>query len=237
LQADENELIKQRDKVKRDPNAYVIGMGDYTDCITQTDKRWDPSIISSWVEKDNIAESQRKRIVKILKPIRHKIIALLAGNHELAIRRYLQVNIMKNIIDDLEVPYGGYQCFIILIFRRKGSSESHQYTIHAWHGAGAAQSEGARLMRLKRLVKEFEADIYLMGHLHGITHDITDRLTVRNGRVKNIPQIATITGSFLQTYMQGVSPGYGEIMGYKPSHLGCPCIIFKPNTGEMIYQS
>lgn len=237
LQADEEELKKTVAKIKADPKALVIGMGDYSDCVTQTDKRWDPSIISPWVKRDNIAESQRRRVVEIFNPIKDKFIAFLTGNHELSIRHYLQVNIIQNIIDDLGVPYGGYQCFIILKFRRKGSKEAHQVTIHAWHGAGSAQSEGARLMRLKRLVKEFDADIYLMGHLHGITHDITDRLVVRNGKIKSIPKIAAITGSYLQTYKQGVPPGYGEVKGFRPSHLGSPCIILKPDTQEMIYQS
>jgi len=212
-------------------------MGDYSDCITPHDRRWDPSIISPWIKRDNIAECQRRWVVSLFKPVKHRIITLLTGKHEDAIRRYLHTDITDNIVDDLGVAYGGYQCFIDLIFKRKNSSESHRYRIHAWHGAGAAQTEGAQLMRLKRLVKETEADIYLMGHLHSIVHDITDRLTVRGNRIKQIPQVATITGSFLKTYMQGIPHGYGELAGYRPSHLGCPCVIISPDKEEVIYQS
>ena len=237
LQCAEKNAKRKIADIRQEKNSYIIGMGDYSECITPSDPRWNPSLIAPWVKRDNVAESQRRFVVSLFQPVKNRIIALLTGNHEEAIHRYLNDDIAGNIVDDLGVPYGGYQCFIDLVFRRKHTSESHRYRIHAWHGAGSAQTEGARLMRLKRLVKEFEADIYLMGHLHAITHDITDRITVRAGRLKQIPQIATITGSFLKTYMQAVPPGYGERAGYKPSHLGCPCIIINPDKDSVIYQS
>jgi len=62
----------------------------------------------------------------------------------------------------------------VLRFERENSNERHQLIIHSWHGSGAAQTEGARLNRLIRLVNEIEADIYLMGHLHAMTSHTPD---------------------------------------------------------------
>ncbi|GAF76841.1 unnamed protein product, partial [marine sediment metagenome] len=138
-------------------------------------------------------------------------------------------------VKDLGVTYGGYSCFIRLKFVRKGSNESKVFIIHAWHGAGASQTDGARLQRLTRLMGKMEADVYLMGHLHAITHIVVDRLKTVQGKIKSIPQIATITGSWLRTYAQGKPPCYGEEAGYSPSHIGCPTIIFNPFKDEIHY--
>uniref|UniRef100_A0A6M3J2E5 Calcineurin-like phosphoesterase domain-containing protein n=1 Tax=viral metagenome TaxID=1070528 RepID=A0A6M3J2E5_9ZZZZ len=205
-------------------------MGDYAECILKDDKRFDISSFPDWVlkERDNLTEVQREFVVELFKPVKDKIICLLTGNHEEALHLHKQDNFTKNICKDLGVTYGGYSCFVPLIFDRESSSESHQFIIHAHHGAGAAQSEGGRLMRLMRLVNDIQADIYLMGHLHTITTYTPQRLTLRNGKIKSLPLVAAMTGSWLKTYQQGAPASYAERAGYKPSVIGCPCIIINP---------
>jgi len=143
-------------------NSFALGMGDYADCITKNDPRFDMDGLAPWVKKGNIIESQRKRVVQLFKPLAEsgKLIALGTGNHEEEIHLRYQDDITRNICEDLNVPYAGYSCFVILTFRRNNSNESHQYIWHSWHGAGAAQTEGARLMRLMRLVNDIQAHIY-----------------------------------------------------------------------------
>ena len=233
----EADIRQKVEQIAKERNSFWIGMGDYADCIVPDDRRWESGIIAPWVKENNIVSSEKKWLKSLFNPINHKGLALLMGNHEDTIRKILHVDLLDDLCEELGIPYGGYSCFIRLLFRRKNSNDSHAYTIHAWHGAGSAQTEGARLMRLKRLVKEMEADIYLMGHLHAITHDITDRLCVRNKKIKVVPQVATITGSWLKTYCQDVPPSYGEKAGFKPSHLGCPCIIINPDKETITYQS
>ena len=232
----EDKVKKQIDIIQHGKDAYWIGMGDMIEAITESDPRWNTMGIAPWVERDNIIESQRHWIVNLLKPIANKCIAYLTGNHEESVHRHQNCDVSRNICNDLEMPYAGYSCFVELIFERKSSTESHKFIIHAWHGAGAAQTEGAQLLRLKRLVKDNEADVFLMGHLHSIVHDITDRLCVRNHKVKKVPQIATITGSWKKSYgAEYIS--WEEIKGFRPSHIGCPIIIFEPQSGGIIFQS
>ena len=57
-------------EVKETENAMVIVMGDVLDCITQNDKRFDAYGLASWVERDDIIESQRKWAVDLFKPIK-----------------------------------------------------------------------------------------------------------------------------------------------------------------------
>ena len=179
-------------------HGLAIGGGDWHDCITSKDWRWRTNGLAPWVEKRNIVDSQRRRAYEIFSPLKGQLLAIGTGNHEEEIHKRHDDDIIRNVCRDMNVPYAGYSCFIILQFVRAGKT-THNLTIHSWHGAGSAQSEGARLMRLVRLVNDIEADIYLMGHLHAMTSHTPDRLVQRNGRVRSVKLAATICGSWLKT--------------------------------------
>ncbi len=234
INSDEDAVEKLiTNEILPNPTAYIIGMGDYAECITKNDPRFDHYGLADWVDRDNIIECQRERVVKLFYPVRNRILGLLTGNHEEEIHKRHDNDFVRNICKDLGgVKYGGYQAFIVLHFSRSGGN-NRNYTIHAWHGAGSAQSEGAQVMRLMRLVNEIQADIFLMGHLHGFAQYRRPRLLCQHGRIKSVPIIATITGSWLKGYMQPeenqhLNPTYIEQKGYKPCDIGCPVIKISP---------
>lgn len=221
----------------------ALGGGDWHDSITSKDKRWRTNGIADWVEKRNIIDSQRRRSTEIFKPLADEgqLIGVGTGNHEEEIHRRHDDDLIRNVCRDLKVPYAGYQCYYVLKFVRTGK-QTHEIIIHSWHGAGSAQTEGARLMRLVRLVNEIEADIYLMGHLHAMTSHTPDRLICRKGRVRSIKLAATICGSWLKTYNQPdegeiQDPTYGEEKGYKPSRIGMPIIRITPDNYNNPYEN
>ena len=242
IECAEAELSYKVKDISQDPHGYVLGHGDYADCITRTDKRWDQRNLAPWVVRDNIVESQRQRVKKVFEPLTHnkQLIGLLTGNHEEMIHKYHDNDLTRNLCADLGVPYAGYTCFVLLKFI-KDEKCVNTYVWHAWHGAGGAQTEGARLLRLVRLVSDIEADIYTMGHIHGsITSHTPDRLylNVRTGQISDRNIVATLSGSWVKTYMQStednpLNPHYGEVSGYKPARIGCPTISIKPYTGEI----
>jgi len=188
-------------------------------------------------------DSQRRHSRKIFKPLEEagQLIGIGTGNHEEEIHKRHDDDIIRNLCRDMGVPYAGYQTFYVLKFIRAGK-QTHELVIHSWHGAGSAQSEGARLMRLTRLVNEIEADIYLMGHLHAMTAHTPDRLVYRNGKVRSVKLSATICGSWLKTYNQPEpdeiqDPTYGEEKGYKPSRIGMPIIRITPDNYNNPYEN
>ena len=145
IHCDEDAIERQIAKIKSEPNSYWVGMGDYCDSITKNDKRFEMGGLSSWVKPNDIIESQRKEIVRIFTPIKDKCLGLLTGNHEESLHQANQDDITGHICNDLGVPYLGYSCFLVLTFER---FTSHwQGVIQAWHGSGAAQTDGARLNR------------------------------------------------------------------------------------------
>ena len=235
LHCAEHDLQRKITEIKDKKNAYWIGMGDYFDAILKDDKRFDIGGLADWVKKDNILEGQRKRLKELLSPIADKCICMLTGNHEESIHLHKQDDITQNLCDDLKVKYGGYSCFVSLRFSRAGCRRA--YIIHAWHGSGAAQTDGARLNRLTRLVNDIQADVYLMGHLHAMTTHTPDRLVFRNGKIKSVKLAATITGSWLKAYTQNQPTSYAERSGYKPSRIGCPCVVFDPDEDDFWIES
>lgn len=234
INCSENHIQQRVKEIQETPNTYWVGMGDYADCILKDDKRFDIAGLAPWVKKDNILETQRKWLRDLFEPVKDKCLGLCTGNHEESIHLHYQYDFTRNLCEDLGVPYAGYSAFFALIFDREGSTESHQMIIHAWHGSGAAQSEGARVMRLMRLVNEIgSARVYLMGHLHAISTYHCDRLTYYRGRVKSQTIIAACTGSWLKAYQQpqkgeSLNPSYAEQKGYKPSVIGAPVICIRP---------
>jgi len=240
----EDAIQREVAEILKVKNALVLGMGDYADCILKNDPRFNIEGLSLWLERGNIVESQRHKVRELFEPLakKGKLLGLLTGNHEENIHLRYQDDITRNLANDLKVPYCGYSCFMVLNFTWRKSSNNYQVIIHAWHGAGAAQTEGARLMRLVRLVNDIQAHIYLMGHLHAMTQHTPDRLIYHRGRVKSVRLAATITGSWLRTYSQPkgdqrLAPSYGEIKGYKPSRIGCPVIHIKPDYAEFTIES
>lgn len=244
IESAEKHLVKKVEEcANRGQYGLAIGGGDWHDCITSKDWRWRTNGLAAWVEKRNIVDSQRRRSEEIFNPLveQNQLIAIGTGNHEEEIHKRHDDDIIRNVCRDMNVPYAGYSCFIILQFERAGKV-THSLTIHSWHGAGSAQSEGARLMRLVRLVNDIEADIYLMGHLHAMTSHTPDRLIQRNGRVRSIKLAATICGSWLKTYAQPhedeiLDPSYGEEKGYKPSRIGMPIIKIIPDNYNNPYEN
>ena len=240
----EDAIQRKVTEILNTKRALVLGMGDYCDCIRKNDPRFNIEGLAPWVEKGNIIESQRKKVRDLFSPLakKNKLLGLIEGNHEAEIHLRYQDDITWNLCEDLKVPYGGYVCFLILNFTWRKSTNTYQVIIHAWHGAGAAQTEGARLNRLVRLVNDIQAHIYLMGHLHAMTQHTPDRLVNQRGRVKSVKLAATITGSWLKTYTQPkagqkLAPSYGEMKGYKPSRIGCPIIHIRPDTQEFTIES
>ena len=241
---DEEAIRNQIKLIKNDTHGYWVGMGDYADLITRFDSRWDIDVMSEWVEKSNIAESQRRWLVELFKPIKSKCLGLLYGNHEESCRLFNSQDIHLNLCRDLEVPNLGFSCFVSLIFKRlTGKNDS---TVSSFlkiicrfeHGSGAAQSDGGKMNRLKQGMYAFEGDIYGMGHLHDIKIDKMPYLYLGNNKkIRERLKVGAITGSWFRAYRQGIRASYAERKGYRPTPVGCPMFVIKPDKARVDVRS
>lgn len=232
---------KAREKVREiynDPFCFWIGMGDYGEFIGPRDKRFDAQQISPWVAKQDIAASQEDWLVDLLSPIRHKCLGLTKGNHEVSIQEQANHDIYGHLLKRLGANELGYSCFIQVIFERCGGTHT-SIMFHVEHGSGGATTEGGKAMRLYKSMCGFEADVYLVGHLHDVKFNpisyvaMNTKPNAEPNEVKEIGKIGCLTGCYFASYADAPTPSYAEQKGYPPTNMGSPTIEITPDKREM----
>ena len=235
----EKKIKQQVQVIKDDPFARWIGMGDYADLILPRDPRWEWGIVADWVKPSNIVEDQCRWVEDLFKPIVDKCVGLLGGNHEEQVPKYYSYDFMYNLTQRLGVPYLGYSCFVRFAFARitGASFDVHSFKGHFTHGSGAPQTEGGKRMNLKKSMDDFaDCDIYATAHIHDLLVAEKPYLTINLAdppRIVDKHRCGAITGSWFETYKQGVRPSYAEKKRYSPTPIGCPVFLIDPSRDQM----
>ena len=250
----ESKLIADIESVRADTHSFWLGTGDTGEYITVTDKRFDPTVLAEWVEIKDLGKLGKhiaKHVRDTFRPIKHKCLGMCYGNHEASYMKYQdQMGLHSWLCTELGVPNMEYSALFDLVFVRNprvktpkmyltllSSMEgctrtSFRFYIH--HGAGWAVTPGGKLNRLIKFMNAFEADVYMIGHVH----DQVGKRKITVGANANCTDIVArhkvgiISGSYLKTYMQGVTT-YGERAGYEATALGAGFVTIKPETREV----
>jgi hypothetical protein len=242
-------LYRDIERIQDDTYALWFEGGDYADWIFPGDPRFDPEAFDEDVRVMDLAEigaKVAKDIIGIFKPIRHKCLGMLIGNHEFKhMSRRSEMFVHDEICRRLRVPnmrFSGWTDIYFIHERRfKGgckitlsdvppSKFTARLRVFIHHGMGAANTAGGKINKLKSLVDMVEADLVLMGHVHEQFAKAFLRL-VPNENCTEIGQRVTmglITGSYLRTYAPGFT-GYGEVKAYSPTTLGATRARYIPS--------
>lgn len=224
-------IQKQIEKVKNDENTFAIIVGDLINNSTKT------SVGDVFTEVLNPME-QMKLAVDLFEPIKEKILAITAGNHER--RSY------KNDGTDLGWFFANslglgdrYDYVAPLLFLKVGYCNGHNthngknqcasskdrkwmYTIYITHGDGAnGRLVGGKANSLERRGAVVDADVIITGHTHQpLTFKQTTYVIDRsNYKVDEREQTFVNCASTLNY------EGYAELYGMRPSSTAQPEII------------
>lgn len=261
----EKEVLRTRDEILADPFTFWIGGGDYGEFIGFGDaKRFDPDAVSDRVTVKDLGRLGKRTYEAIyediFKPIKHKCLGLIVGNHEKQYMRRLQQEDLHGwLCTEMGVVNLGYSCFMDVVFQQvRGLKEkpsvkpwplprlesasiakanhagSQTFRVWCHHGAGAAQTKGGKINRLTSFMRNFDADIFFMGHVHDQMGARLQVLTANADctHLTNRQKLGVISGSYLKTYAQGTT-SYGEQKGYEPTTLGAAWVQIRPTTQEM----
>lgn len=231
-------FLRDREEIIHNPFALVTLTGDACEYIHHTDKRFSSEDVADHVllNLDSIGEHLQDEMVKLLKPIKDKIICMTKGNHELKYEQRFNQKTTENICKELKIPhvYGGWTCMTKLIFKRsKGPvPQTTSFIIHAQHGYSAARTDSGLLSVLNKIPARWDADIFLCGHAHRKMARIIPRVGLSNTtppRLIDRPIVICCCGSYKKGYQENTIT-YTERGGYDPTEIGCVKIHIKPDT-------
>jgi len=197
------------EKMKQLPNAYFLGMGDYDDLMSASERAafTSPKFHESTRETlDDFAKSKTFALAKELDFMRGRLIGLVGGNHFYPFQNGTDSD--QLLCDHLDCPYLGVSAMIRLQFSvKKGGGKGMSVDMWAHHGKGASRLIGGSINRVEQMREALHADVYLMGHDHrraAVPLSIMELTSGRNGlHLKYRKQWLCRTGSFLNAYSDG----------------------------------
>lgn len=218
-----------------DNDAYFIGMGDYIDMGSPSNRKaWKASSFydSIYTTMDEAVRAKEREIEKILAPTRGRWFGMLSGHHYW--RYDTGATTDTNMCEAMQTIHLG-DCAMVALRFQDSNKHAISCVIWAHHGAGSGTTMASPLNKLEKVIEWAEADIYLMGHQHKRVAANVPRfyVTAKNTLLAK-ERLVVCTGSYLKAYMQGSkSEGkaggtYVEKAMMRPVTLGSPLIKISP---------
>jgi predicted phosphodiesterase len=199
--------------IKNNPKSRVILMGDLINCAS-------PTSVSSMFEEDAHGQEQYNYIYNLLLPIKDKIYGSFLGNHENRIMKTTGYNVTEMLAREMGHKYFGYAQFIRIKIK------DTNYIIYGMHGSSGPTPPQNKLKRLIDISTYFEADIFLMGHVHSLQSYSVDveRINLQNKQIEKHKRYYVITGHYLN-----YKNSYAEMKSMVPEKQGSPVIMLSGN--------
>ena len=200
LEHNTKEWNKFIDKIKNEPNSYVVLCGDLINNATRTS-------VSNIFDEVIRPREQKQLLVKYLEQIKDKILCAVSGNHE---RRSIKdaddeptYDVMCKL--GLEDIYRQNMAFLKIQMgtdkdREKTRSKTPTYVIGITHGSGGGIMTGGAVNRNERFGYAIDGmDALIVGHTHkgAITKPMKLVIDSRNNKVSFKPFTVITSQSWL----------------------------------------
>jgi predicted phosphodiesterase len=226
-ECDEDLIDKAIKFIKENENCFTVLGGDLIE-----NNVYDNKINAIHGQKYQVQE-QVEKVIKMLEPIKDKILFSVCGNHEYRTERLTGVDISALIALQLDVPYFKWESFFMIKMpSKKNISQKRNISLYAHHGVGGSSTTGTKLNSIEKL--HFRApisDILMVGHHHiSISSRKIIRFLNQSGQVKEMVQHFVGCGSAHQS----TSEGYGAKGGYAPIPTGFSLINISLDSHDVI---
>lgn len=223
-------IEKQVAGVAEDPNCYAICCGDLMNNATKA------SVSDIYSEKLSPQE-QIDKVLKILTPIRDRILYITSGNHEA--RTYREAGIdttaviaVKLDLQDRYSKNGGIMSLSLGRDRAHVSPNSKQklkYFFYILHGNGNGSKAGGKVNRLVDLASIVDADIYIHAHTH-----LPVVTMVPFCRIDRAHDLVTMEDRlFVNASAKLEYGGYGKEKAFVPASMADPVIFINGKKKEI----
>lgn len=145
-------------------DAGVICIGDWFDAMGgRNDKRAVKSTARKDDVVDNYFDSLVDHSVDYLRPYASNLVMFGDGNHETAILRHNETDLLERMTRELGCLHTGYSGFIRCLF---DANKKCSRRIYYHHGSGGGGPVTKGVIATNRRAASVDADIYLSGHIH-----------------------------------------------------------------------
>lgn len=220
-------------------DAYFVGMGDYIDFMSPSNRQRFRSAALYDSAEDVVDEKALELTQELyevaLKPTTGRWLGLLEGHHFSQLKSGMTTD--QHLCHLLKAPFLGTCAYIRLQFQNgKGRRRS---VVNLWchHGTGSGKA-GAPIAKLENLCPYWEADVFLMGHMTKQATAPVNRIypayTKGGGSLTHRKIYLVGTGGFSRGYTASRRDGavprgnYVEQRMLNPTALGCPLLLIKP---------
>ncbi len=233
-------MLKRHIQWGVDNDAWFLGMGDYIDAFSPSNRQRLRSA-ALYDTANAIIDQKAEDLLgqlydKALAPSKGRWLGLLEGHHYHQFAAGMTTDML--LADRLQTRFLGTSAYVRLLFGRGGNSVG-TVLIWAHHGSGGGQTPAAVLNKLRGMAATFDGDVFLMGHLPKKVVDVMDRMVPvypKKGEpfLVHRTRVLAGTGGFMKTWVpgarQGIVPrgGYGEAAMYQPAALGGVVVRVRP---------
>lgn len=201
---DRDRLISDLEAAKK-IGARISINGDMFDAIVPSDRKRHHNKVSE-INRDDIFNELVRMGINILSPYADLIDVISPGNHERSVLKYHHIDLVSMLIFGLNqvrsdklspIHQGSYRGFQQYIFKYKSNKSAHVFTLFRHHGSGGSAPVTGGALDLDRIRKDFDADLYWIGHKHSSIQRKFTRVSLSSrGIVYVKPQRATISGGY-----------------------------------------
>jgi len=223
-------------------NAYFVGMGDYIDTVSPSNRALLLSVKSNLYDSANVTISKAfgkmgEDMEEIFKKTKGRWLGLVRGHHYWPFADGTTSDL--RLAKALGCQFLGDNGIIAVEMQEPKTKQTVYGQIFMHHGQGSGISEGAGLTKLGHISKTFFSNIYLMGHFHrkAATAVPWVEYSIKNGSFvdESINRYLVLTGGFLKGYDLGSvdeagypAGGYIEKKMLTPVSLGGTLIQMRP---------
>lgn len=222
-------LFKQcLDRIKHDPNAYGIGMGDYQNFLRGTARKFLKSYNADENSFDDLEPLIKNRADLFyrdwLKPIEKKLIGLAEGNHYYQFKN--NATDTQHLCEKADCHYLDKPAFIRLKVVYKGKAlRIFKPLIHHgdWSGGHSRIGGDFNSMENKGLLGFGSFDLFLFGHTHrkgGFKVPVMDLSTTGELKLIERTKLFVRTGCFMAGYDPKCAGTYAQKKLLAPTDLG-----------------
>jgi hypothetical protein len=223
------------DWAKEKPRSMFIGMGDYMEWFSDSERLGIRSINlhqSSQRTMDDFAKDMCQKFYERIKFMKGRLIGMMEGNHHYNFENGMTST--QYLCQLLECKYLGASAFTRITFSYNKPMKSRwtaSIDVFSHHGKGASRLVGGSLNTVQQMAECADANIYLMGHDHKKSVGMSSKLCLTSGsggvRLREKKLLYARTGSFLKGY-EVDKPSYVTKKLLNPTDLGTVKIELTP---------